>query len=342
MIHIHTGGGFSSGLGRKYPNSLNHADWKAPLRCGFLFCTFSCVLFVIGVILTWLGIRRSVHDVFGETVPITGPILLFVGGLMLLLATRQFYLAHTRKRLSCKSPVDKEQGQGQTVVTATTDHDDDQDFSESANLNKKTYRDNEDDHDEGHDDIGEHAPLNKPSYYDHATTASPCNEALISGGGYVWSPGTVQSPYLSMAMMVHKDPALTYGPFISATSGLAHTDSYNPGLLAADVSDTTAEQGAVAACGRTLPRQASLGTAVLETVSTTLRPPQATTASSSSPADTAASSCQPDVHRIFPSDYLNQYQRNASSPNPATVGISSLPSSTAFMMIRTLELQETI
>ncbi|KAK6999296.1 hypothetical protein BgiMline_008933 [Biomphalaria glabrata] len=101
MIHIHTGGGFSSGLGRKYPNSLNHADWKAPLRCGFLFCTFSCVLFVIGVILTWLG----VHDVFGETVPITGPILLFVGGLMLLLAARQFYLAHTRKKLSCKSPV---------------------------------------------------------------------------------------------------------------------------------------------------------------------------------------------------------------------------------------------
>ncbi|GFR98634.1 hypothetical protein ElyMa_004507000 [Elysia marginata] len=99
---FHAGGhkgatrGRSSGFSRHYPGLLSHHDWKQPLRCGILFCSISSILFVIGVILTWLGSRR-VHDVFGESVPITGPILLAVGGLMLLLAFRQFYIARQRQ-----------------------------------------------------------------------------------------------------------------------------------------------------------------------------------------------------------------------------------------------------
>lgn len=48
-------------------------------------------------------LSAGVHDVFGESVPITGPILLAVGVLMLLLAFRQFYMAHVRKRAHRKA-----------------------------------------------------------------------------------------------------------------------------------------------------------------------------------------------------------------------------------------------
>ncbi|GFR99139.1 hypothetical protein ElyMa_001036900 [Elysia marginata] len=58
----------------------------------------------------------------------------------------------------------------------------------------------------------------------------------------------------------------------------------------------------------------------------------------------------PDSHKIFPSDYLFSHQRTASgrlrkdvdTGSTASAGISNFPKQTAVMMLRTLELQETI
>ncbi|XP_059173112.1 uncharacterized protein LOC131953767 isoform X2 [Physella acuta] len=304
--------GRASGISRHYPNFLNHPDWKAPLRCGILFITVSCILFVIGVILTWLG----VHDVFGESVPITGPILLAVGVLMLLLAVRQFYLAQIRKKAHKKVLAGK--GPGHAVITAITEQDEEQDLSEDADLNQNKYLDTMDDHD----------PTGKQpeGYYDHNGAPMSCAEPLLSGG-YVWPPVAIQSPYYSMAMMVYKDPALTYGPFISAPVPL---ESCSAGPAVATGSDSVPGEAGALCCG------APHGdTAVLETTSTTLHQ-QSRSTSPSSPAPTADSDCL----RIFPSDYLSSYQRTpGGSTSP---GISSLPNPTAFMMIRTLEVQETI
>ena len=46
-----------------------------------------------------------------------------------------------------------------------------------------------------------------------------------------------------------------------------------------------------------------------------------------------------DYQKIFPSDYLMSYQKNSSSPS---IGISKLAKPSNYMMLRTLELQETI
>ncbi|KAH9502300.1 hypothetical protein Btru_073372 [Bulinus truncatus] len=229
------------------------------------------------------------------------------------------------------------------------DHEEDQEFSESANLNKKKYHDGVNYHDDdAPDDIGEKSPLNSGAYYDQNVASSSCNEPLIGVGGYAWPQVSVQSPYLSMAMMVYKDPALTYGPFISAPLLPSETCTAGPVVVVSgsDMAVSRGEQHPLTAGGKPLPAQLSIDTAILETTSTTLHQSQAAaSASGYSQIDAAVlpASGQQDCVRIFPSDYLNQYhQRSGVNPSSASAGISSLPNSTAFMMIRTLELQETI
>ncbi|CAL1529440.1 unnamed protein product [Lymnaea stagnalis] len=327
--------GRASGFSRHYPNFLSHPDWKAPLRCGILFCTFSCILFVIGVILTWLG----VHDVFGESVPITGPILLAVGGLMLLLAVRQFYMAHTRKKAQLKAAAGKDPAH--TVITAVGEHDDENEFSEGGDLNRNKYPDALDEHECAPlDDSSDKPPMSSGGYYDHNALNSSCGEPLISGG-YGWPPVPLQSPYYSMAMMVYKDPTLTYGPFVSAHG---HSETCSAGPVVALGTDLSAygreEQAGAAACGGSPIENVDM--AVLETPSTTLHQQQYLASNASSPPPSTDSAAGQECLRIFPSDYLTSYQRSAGATSSANVGISSFPNSTAFMMIRTLEVQETI
>ncbi|GFS13663.1 hypothetical protein ElyMa_006727800 [Elysia marginata] len=74
--------------------SLNRADSKEPLRRGILFSSVAFVLLLIGVMLTWLGLNEP----FSDKVSMTGPLLIAVALLVLLLSFRQFMLARKRNR----------------------------------------------------------------------------------------------------------------------------------------------------------------------------------------------------------------------------------------------------
>ncbi|XP_005108045.1 uncharacterized protein LOC101851672 isoform X2 [Aplysia californica] len=394
--------GRSSGLSRHYPHFLGHADWKAALRCGILFCTTACILFVIGVILTWLG----VHDVFGESVPITGPILLAVGGLMLLLALRQFYIAHSRKRAQKKALA---KGAAKKAVPGADDEEGAALADDDAAKDKGSV---DDLNDVAYDETCEKPPLIAGGY-------GELGGGVGSSGGYYWPAASAQAAITSMAMMVYKDPALTYGPFLSAAhahsadaytasslgvalpllsaagssngalinpDGAGPSGSYQgvsplspaslpgaslpgssfPGAMAQgpiSSGDGSSGGGVIAPCASSptnlIGAQTSSGssvpqgeTAVLPTTSTTTlqqqnlhSDPQSCSpsgAGDSAPHTLTPKSSAPDPQRIFPSDYLMAYQRSQSSGTSANAGISNLPKPTAFMMLRTLELQETI
>ncbi|RUS79916.1 hypothetical protein EGW08_012304 [Elysia chlorotica] len=390
---FHAGGhkgatrGRSSGFSRHYPGLLSHHDWKQPLRCGILFCTFSCILFVIGVILTWLGSRR-VHDVFGESVPITGPILLSVGGLMLLLAFRQFYIARERQIAAKKALATKD-----AVKLANAALDNEEDDPEMSGLQDGHVKFK--DYDEN-DPYSKSRHLLSDGYYDHAKTGASMDDPSGMGGHgmvcapYVWPPISINSPYYSMALMANAanyayapltaynlssanldlvsipvastlpvvsplaanlDGSLPSGPTTlsegPAAGGISpvspgtshHQCQYNSGTLSNGTSASQPDNG---------------GTAVLQTSSTTLQTQSA--AASPEAAVIAPSSAAediepiPDSHKIFPADYLFSHQRTGSgrmrkednSGTSANDGISNLPKQTTVMMLRTLELQETI
>ncbi|BFZ07379.1 hypothetical protein BsWGS_10419 [Bradybaena similaris] len=361
------GRGRSSGFSRHYPHFMGHVNWKGPLRCGIIFCTISCVLFVIGVILTWLG----VHDVLGESVPITGPILLAVGGLMLVLALRQFYMAHVRKIAHNKALQNKELAEPATA--ALTENSDDHDFTESdLNRNKTTA--------EGTGDPEEASSktlLTSGTYY-NSHAVPPYSPAPVSGGGYVWPPVPLQNTFYSMALLAYRDPKLLYGLYLSDTDRTATcatatcatatcatapsatatcatapsataTCATAPSATAPSATTTcatdTSQAGdsstaAIAGDLPTSPHSQQRDTAVLETPSSTLQQQQTIPTSCSPPI--AVSASRPDCSKIFPADHAKTQQRKHVASGIASAGISNLPNPTAFMMLRTLELQETI
>uniref|UniRef100_A0A0B6ZBQ1 Uncharacterized protein n=1 Tax=Arion vulgaris TaxID=1028688 RepID=A0A0B6ZBQ1_9EUPU len=320
--------GRASGFSRHYPNFLSHVDWKSPLRCGILFCTFSCILFVIGVILTWLG----VHDVFGESVPITGPILLAVGGLLLILALRQFYVAHVRKKAHNLALQNKELGEA--TIAAITDNDE-HDFN---NEDGYTHKCGLEDPNADIDDCCEKPSLTSRGCCNPDAITSSCGDTL-NVGGYVWPPVPILNPYYSMAMMVYKDAILTYGSRVSAR-GLTETNSTGPvvatGVDMCEVSDSSRQDVFGGPTSPLLPQQRN--TAIMDTPSTTLQ--QQSQFISSLPTSIIGS--RQETSKIFPADYLTPHQRKHNVRTNASAGISNLPNRTAFMMLRTLELQETI
>ncbi|RUS79887.1 hypothetical protein EGW08_012365, partial [Elysia chlorotica] len=74
--------------------SLNRQDSKEPLRRGILFSSVAFVLLLIGVLLTWLGLNEP----FSNKISMTGPLLIVIALLVLLLSVRQFMLARKRNR----------------------------------------------------------------------------------------------------------------------------------------------------------------------------------------------------------------------------------------------------
>ncbi|XP_059159037.1 uncharacterized protein LOC131943046 [Physella acuta] len=77
-------------------SSFSPPDSKEPLRRGILFSSIATILLLVGAILTWLGF----NDVFGGKISMTGPLLIALALLMLLLSFRQFLLARKRNRTS--------------------------------------------------------------------------------------------------------------------------------------------------------------------------------------------------------------------------------------------------
>ncbi|ESO94327.1 hypothetical protein LOTGIDRAFT_161553 [Lottia gigantea] len=67
---------------------------KEPVRRGILFMAVAGVFLLIGSILTWLGF----NDVFGGKISMTGPLLIALALLLLLLSTRQFLKARKHSR----------------------------------------------------------------------------------------------------------------------------------------------------------------------------------------------------------------------------------------------------
>lgn len=196
------------------------------------------------------------------------------------------------------------------------------------------------------DDTSEKPPLISGGCYDSRNVDSSC-EDTFNTGGYFWPPTPLHDPYYSMAMMVYKDPALICAPYTSVPGS---TDTCTTGHVFATVTN----KGAYELCDEMATAAASSGhpssslhqqheMAILKATSTTL-PQQTYPSASSSSASEPGSG--PENSKLFPADYLSSspHPRNSgsssvTSPNP---GVINLPNPTAFMLLRTLELQETI
>ncbi|CAG5136075.1 unnamed protein product, partial [Candidula unifasciata] len=276
-----------------------------------------------------------VHNLIGETVPITGPILLSVGALMLILAVRQFYMAHTRKIAHAKALQNK--AIGVTPISAIAEQDEDQEDAEGTL--RKNGTDIPGETCVSTDDKSEKQPFITGVYNDPNSIHSTCGDN-IGSGDYMWPPVAIQHPYYSMAMMVYKDPTLFCSPYLTAAG---HLEAINPALLLPTNANTIgyikADEVVTGADGLQLPSSSSqqrLDSAVLET-------------SPVSPHHVGHTLSHSDLGshmespKIFPADYLTQYQRGSSGvSNSTNGGINNLPNPAAFTLLRTLELQETI
>ncbi|CAL1546877.1 unnamed protein product, partial [Lymnaea stagnalis] len=100
-------------------SSFSPPDSKEPLRRGILFSSVATVLLLVGAILTWLGF----NDVFGGKISMTGPLLIALALLMLLLSLRQFMLAKKRNRTT-NGPVQMETMNSGCVAQVAADQDD--------------------------------------------------------------------------------------------------------------------------------------------------------------------------------------------------------------------------
>ncbi|KAK7481137.1 hypothetical protein BaRGS_00027570 [Batillaria attramentaria] len=100
-------------------SSFGPADTKEPLRRGILLTAVAIVLLLIGSILTWLGF----NDVFGGRMSMTGPLLIALSLLLLLLSFRQFLLARKRNSNSRSSMQLDAVAEG-TVTAVVVNHDD--------------------------------------------------------------------------------------------------------------------------------------------------------------------------------------------------------------------------
>ncbi|XP_025105076.1 uncharacterized protein LOC112570712 [Pomacea canaliculata] len=100
-------------------SSFGRPDSKEPLRRGILLTAVACVLLLIGSLLTWLGF----NDVFGGKMSMTGPLLIALALLLLLLSVRQFLLACKRNG-NTRSSMRLDAVSGGTVTAVVVNHDD--------------------------------------------------------------------------------------------------------------------------------------------------------------------------------------------------------------------------
>lgn len=180
-------------------------------------------------------------------------------------------------------------------------------------------------------------PLTSATYY-NSHAVPPYSPAPVSGGGYVWPPVPLQNTFYSMALLAYRDPKLLYGLYLSDTDRTATCATATCATDTSQVGDSST--AAIAGDLPTSPHSQQRDTAVLETPSSTLQQQQ-TVPTSCSPS-TAVSATRPDCSKIFPADHAKTQQRKHAASGIASAGISNLPNPTAFMMLRTLELQETI
>ncbi|XP_005110660.1 uncharacterized protein LOC101850997 [Aplysia californica] len=119
--HIHMPSRYRqrSALRTFFPSSsFSPPDSREPLRRGILFCSVASILLLVGAILTWLGF----NDVFGGKISMTGPLLIALALLMLLLSCKQFMLARKRNRRTGNTAQSEVANGGVTAVVV--DHDD--------------------------------------------------------------------------------------------------------------------------------------------------------------------------------------------------------------------------
>lgn len=158
----------------------------------------------------------------------------------------------------------------------------------------------------------------------------------------MWPPVAIQHPYYSMAMMVYKDPTLFCSPYLTPTSPVP---GVSPGLAFGTHTHTSefVKGDETATSGDSLPLLPSSSSQQQQRDSAVLQ------ASSFGVQNTSHSSFNSDFgshlecSKIFPADYLTQYQRGSSAiSNSTNSRNNNLPKPTAFTLLRTLELQETI
>ena len=203
--------------------------------------------------------------------------------------------------------------------------------------------------------------INSP-YYSMALMANAANYAYAPVNAYSSpasdippaSPGLSQLPLASplVASLDGSGPAGVTTQIAGQAAG-----GVSPGSLgtSGQSQDGSAQQASV-----TADSQAENGSlAVLQTSSTTVQKQGSLSGQSAAAPSAAAviapSSAAEDVdpipesHKIFPSDYLFSHQRTASgrlrkdsTETSISAGIGNFPKQTTVMMLRTLELQETI
>ncbi|KAK7104885.1 uncharacterized protein [Littorina saxatilis] len=100
-------------------SSFGPPDTKEPLRRGILLTAVAFVLLLIGSILTWLGF----NEVFGGRMSMTGPLLIALSLLLLLLSFRQFLLARKRNT-NPRSSMPLDSVNAGTVTAVVVNHDD--------------------------------------------------------------------------------------------------------------------------------------------------------------------------------------------------------------------------
>ncbi|KAL8590298.1 hypothetical protein ACOMHN_006414 [Nucella lapillus] len=101
-------------------SSFGPPDTKEPLRRGILLTAVAFVLLLIGSILTWLGF----NDVFGGNMSMTGPLLIALSLLLLLLSFRQFLLARKRNTTNSRSSMQLDSVNRDSMTAVVVNRDD--------------------------------------------------------------------------------------------------------------------------------------------------------------------------------------------------------------------------
>lgn len=182
----------------------------------------------------------------------------------------------------------------------------------------------------------------------------------LQAGSYAWPPLPAQSPYASMAMMLYKDPAMIYGPLLAkqAVRGEAglYGDRITPLSTAQEVpiilnlnqkfTETTQAAPAASMSATTVHETCSNGNNVNGTKTLGLVGGNAATINVNddlSPNSIGQTHGGSENANCSSTKVL--FPDGVSEGLPAMIakaGVSNLPNRTAFMMLTTIELQETI
>ncbi|GFO45134.1 hypothetical protein PoB_007163900 [Plakobranchus ocellatus] len=160
--------------------SFNRPDSKEPLRRGILFSSIAFVLLLIGAMLTWLGLNEP----FSNNVSMTGPLLIAIALLMLLLSLRQFMLARKRNRaITGTVQMDTISTGGVTAVVV-----DDEEGNRAATIVVEAWDTDEPIHDEIRNPRG----LAPPAYTDISQSCSSMCPSFVSHEDHNEAPPTYE------------------------------------------------------------------------------------------------------------------------------------------------------